>query len=98
MILTLSLNTAYSSVVYSNAEKAKEVSISLEKVDYKHLGKRLSLQVFSIKEQENLVKIEIGVGTTDRPARVHDCITVAFSGTGFIEKIEKDNDSGSCNF
>lgn len=98
--LTILASSVQASDKVSNLETAKQISISLEKVDYTYLGKRFDLQVFSVVEKDNQVKVELGIGTIERPARMHDCITVTFTEAkvGYIQNIEKDIDSDSCEF
>jgi hypothetical protein len=84
----------------TNLETGKSLAISLEEAEYKNLGKKLDLQLFSATEKDNKIKVELGIGTKIRPARMHDCITVTFSDakTGYIQNIEKEIDAGSCEF
>jgi hypothetical protein len=98
--LTILASSAQASNKVSNLETAKQVSISLEEVEYSYLGKRFDLQVISVVEKDNKVKVELGIGTTERPVRMHDCITVTFTEAtvGYIQNIEKDIDSDSCEF
>jgi hypothetical protein len=98
--LTILTCSAQASNKLSNLETAKQVAITLEKAEYSNLGKRFDLRVFSVVEKDNKVKVELGIGTTERPARMHDCITVTFTEAkvGYIQNIEKDIDSGSCEF
>lgn len=98
VLVFMSLTISFGYAANSNIEKAKEISILIEKADYNYLGKKLNLQVLSKSEKENIVKIEIGVGTIDRPIRIHDCITFLFSNEGYVQKIDKEMDSGSCTF
>ena len=81
----------------SNAKKAEDLAIALAKIDYAQLEDRLVLNVFSVLEQENQVKVELGVGTIHRPAKIRNCITITFENE-FVQKIENDIDAGVCNF
>ena len=96
--LTILAFNTHASEKVSNLETAKQVSVSLENVEYSNLGDRFDLQILSVVEKDNKVKVELGIGTSERPARMHDCITVTFTAAkvGYIENIEKEIDSGSC--
>ncbi len=98
--ITILTFSSFASDKVPNLETAKRAALSLEIAEYSYLGKRFDLQVFSALEKDNKVKVELGIGTVERPARMHDCITVTFTEAkiGYIQNIEKDIDSGSCEF
>lgn len=84
----------------SNIQKAEKAAMEMTKVDYAHLKERLSIKVVTISEKANQVKVELGVGTIERPSKIYNCMTFTFtqSEEGFIEKVENEIDSGFCTF
>lgn len=79
-----------------NQKTAVKASMAMTKINMDYMGDRLDLQLFSVTEKGLDVKVEIGIGSTDRPARMHNCVTVSFSDTGYITNISNDIDADSC--
>lgn len=100
LYLILLTSAASAQGLSSNINKAEKMAIAMTTVDFAHLKDRLRMKVVTISEKENLVKVEMSVGTTERPNRIYNCMTFTFSqnADGFVEKVENEIDSGSCTF
>ena len=58
-----------------NIKKAEKMAVAMATVDYAHLKNRLRIKVATISEKENQVKVELGIGTVERPSKIYNCMT-----------------------
>lgn len=90
-------STAWSSAkLLTPVEKATSMAEAITKTDYQHLSSQLDVHVIQATEKADVVKVELGIGTKGKPARMNNCVTVTFDETGFVKQIQQELDADSC--
>ena len=90
-LFLLLFSVCFSSFASSRLDMARASALIHAKLTFAHLEDRLELNVISIREVEQQVLVEIGIGTVRRPDRLHSCFIATFDNNGFdyISKLEQ---------
>jgi hypothetical protein len=103
-LLILALTTltfsAFAADKMSNVGTAKRVAIALVQAEHRYIENNLDLDIISVIEKDNIIKVELNLKTNAKTVKLHDCITFTFSDVkiGHVEKLENDYDPDSCEF
>jgi hypothetical protein len=94
LLFLFSFNTFASDIL----AQAKELAMTQAEMTFSHLGAQRQIELISSEWREGKVYIEIGIGTTRRPNRIHNCFiaTISNNGIDYISNLEQRWDEG-CN-
>lgn len=94
-LLSFSL-TVFAADVQPIKQTATNAAIELTKANYAYMKRRIDIQFFKATESGRNVKVELGIGSIDRPARMHNCVSVNFDENGYILNAANEIDSDTC--
>ena len=88
--------TVFAADVQPIKQTAIRTAIEITKANYAFMKGNLDVQFFRATEKGRSVKVELGIGSTDHPARMHNCVSVNFDGSGNILNLTNGINSASC--